>query len=139
MEEESGKQFQIAGRPTRIANYAIDQTVFVFIILAHQQAGMNINLADLQHASPSLLFYLMMVNTVYYAITEILFSKSLGKLITRTHVVDSEGEKPGFLSIIIRSLCRNLPFEFVSFLIFPLGWHDQLSKTRVVYDSYKEL
>ncbi len=138
MEIEQGKQYQIAAMPTRLLNYIIDQSVFVMLILAHPYVGINIKLEDLQKASPSMLMYLMLLNTAYYLICELAFSKTIGKMITRTRVVDTEGEKPKPATVIIRSLCRNLPLDNVSFLLFAKGWHDQLSNTTVVHDAYKQ-
>ena len=73
------------------------------------------------------------LGTIYYSIFEGLTGRSVGKLITKTKVVNEEGEKASFDSIIRRSLCRYIPFEALSFLgSDAIGWHDTLSKTRVV-------
>jgi uncharacterized RDD family membrane protein YckC len=74
----------------------------------------------------------------YHLICESLFQKTLGKVITKTKVVDREGNKPTFLRILGRSLARYIPFEPLSYLIgkHPMGWHDSLSKTLVVPDTY---
>ena len=73
-----------------------------------------------------------------YLALEWLFGRSFGKLITGTIVVNENGLKPGFKSILIRTLCRLIPFDGLSFL-GKSGkiWHDSLSKTYVV--NRKEL
>lgn len=64
---------------------------------------------------------------------EQLFGQSIGKMITRTVVLNGDGERPGFGQIIVRNLARLIPFEAFSFLTKnPTGWHDSLSKTMVV-------
>lgn len=71
----------------------------------------------------------------YYIFFEAVFGKTIGKMITRTHVVTVTGEKPEVSAIILRTLCRLIPFEQFSFLgNSAVGWHDSLSKTRVVAD-----
>lgn len=75
----------------------------------------------------------LVVLLVYYNIFEIFFGTTIGKLMTKTVVVDEYGERPTANAVLIRSLCRLIPFEFFSFFGTPcIGWHDSLSKTYVV-------
>jgi uncharacterized RDD family membrane protein YckC len=75
----------------------------------------------------------LVILLVYYNIFEIFFGATIGKFITKTVVVDVYGEKPSANAILIRSLCRLIPFEVFSFFGTPcIGWHDSLSKTYVV-------
>ena len=54
-------------------------------------------------------------------------------------MVDINGEKPGTQEILIRSLCRLIPFDAFSFLGAPdKGWHDSISKTYVVKKTLLE-
>ena len=136
---EHDKQYQIASMPTRLLNYVIDQIIFLLLIMGHKYIGININLENLQKESPAVLIYLMLLSTVYCLVMEIFFSKTVGKMITRTRVVDVDGEKPTFKALLIRSMCRNIPFDNVSYLVFPFGWHDSISNTRVVHDTFKNI
>ena len=71
--------------------------------------------------------------TIYYSLFEAVTGKSVGKYITKTKVVDQKGEKPEFGTILIRSLCRYIPFDALSFLGSDAsGWHDSISKTKVI-------
>ena len=75
----------------------------------------------------------LVVLLIYYNVFEIFFGTTIGKLFTKTVVVDIYGEKPSANAILIRSLCRMIPFEVFSFFGTPcVGWHDSLSKTYVV-------
>lgn len=74
----------------------------------------------------------ILITVVYYLITESLFGRSLGKVITGTVVVDENGIKPSFGTIFKRSLCRIIPFDGLSFLGSGRGWHDSISDTYVV-------
>ncbi|MFD2915110.1 RDD family protein [Psychroserpens luteus] len=70
---------------------------------------------------------------IYYLTIETLTARSLGKYITKTKVVLYDGSKPTFNEILVRSLCRIIPFEQFSFLGEEgKGWHDSISKTYVV-------
>jgi uncharacterized RDD family membrane protein YckC len=71
----------------------------------------------------------------YYWIFEAALGKTPGKIVTRTRVMTPEGQRPSPRAILIRSLARFIPFEWVSFLNRnPVGWHDSLSGTMVVED-----
>ncbi len=60
--------------------------------------------------------------------------QTLGKLITRYKVVDRSGAPPSLKQILLRTLIRFVPFEFLS--VFSAArsgmWHDQWSRTIVV-------
>jgi uncharacterized RDD family membrane protein YckC len=70
---------------------------------------------------------------LYYLIFEGIWGKTPAKLLTKTKVITNEGNKPSFGTIVIRTLCRYIPFDALSFLSSnPVGWHDSLSNTLVV-------
>lgn len=60
--------------------------------------------------------------------------QTLGKLITRYKVVDRSGEAPALKQILLRTLLRFVPFEFLSVVFAKQSgmWHDQWSRTLVV-------
>lgn len=69
----------------------------------------------------------------YYGLFETLTSSTPGKYITKTKVVLEDGSKPDAFTILLRSLCRIIPFEPFSFFgTLGRGWHDSLSRTYVV-------
>ncbi len=70
---------------------------------------------------------------IYFISFEALTGRTLAKYITGTKVVNENGEKPDFGTICIRSLCRFIPFNAITFLGSEnSGLHDRLSKTMVV-------
>lgn len=82
--------------------------------------------------------FITIVRLIYYVSFETLFGQTVGKFVTQTKVVDSKGNPASHESILIRTLCRLIPFyEFSFFGIPPRGWHDSISKTYVV--NKKEL
>jgi uncharacterized RDD family membrane protein YckC len=73
----------------------------------------------------------LIVIVTYYVFFEGLWARTPGKLVFGTIVVTESGHKPSLRKIAIRTLCRFIPFEAFSFL-GALGWHDSLSRTRVI-------
>lgn len=132
----------LASKGSRILNYILDiiftmllifVLAFVLAILAgiFQWNGILLWLSDMSDLSGQVVF--LGVAIFYYTITEAFLGRSLAKLITGTTVVDENGQKPDFGTILKRSLCRLIPFDALSFLgNSGRGWHDSISDTYVV-------
>lgn len=147
MDYRTSRQFRLdkdlyASQGTRLANYLIDyvcQIVLMFafmvvltviaIIFGNDDILTRIeNMNKIEEYGVAVVIIL-----IYYNVFEIFFSRTIGKFITKTIVVDINGEKPDSQEILIRSLCRLIPFDGFSFLGAPnKGWHDSISKTYVV-------
>jgi len=111
---------------TRFVNFLLD-TVF------RQLACVAVVLIATALHARELAIVLMLVTIFgYYVFFEAVTGRTPAKYITRTRVVDKWGGKPTFLQILGRSAARFIPFEPFSFLGSANGWHDNLSKTRVV-------
>lgn len=127
------REIEPVGKGKRFATYLIDYagiyaTAFIvgFVItLVFGQAGLNAMLS-VNEIVLSLLFFL-----VYYLVFEGIWARTPAKLILGTVVVTEDGDKPPFRTILIRTLCRFIPFEPFSFF-GERGWHDGISKTYVV-------
>lgn len=141
-----GIDTQVATQGQRFTNYIIDFIcMMIFIVVFSFILGIVLALV-----APSSLYIFEQDNklleyaigfvagTIYYATLEGISGQSIGKVITRTKVVTETGEKPDFGTILLRSVCRYIPFEAFSFLgSDPIGWHDSISKTRVVPTDFK--
>lgn len=80
------------------------------------------------------------VYLLYYILLESIFGLTIGKIITGTRLVDYQGNKPAFGKVLLRSLIRLIPIEWFTYLTkYPLGWHDSLSKTKVVGKDLKTI
>jgi uncharacterized RDD family membrane protein YckC len=80
-----------------------------------------------------IMVYGLLILFLYYFLTEVYFSRTLAKLVTRTVVVKSDGSKPTIKMIFIRTLSRFILFEGLSYLgSVSRGWHDTFSGTYVV-------
>ena len=72
-----------------------------------------------------------LVLVLYWLLTEALFGRTLGKLVTGTRVVALDGSRIGWGPAALRTLSRLVPFEGLSYSK-GLMWHDRWTKTRVV-------
>lgn len=125
----------IASKGKRFANYLIDLAVFLVIygIIIFVADALGANFMNFLESTPfadnlisALLYFLVM------SVQEILFKgQSVGKLITGTLAVMEDGSSIPNDKFFVRSLCRLIPFDALSFF-GSLGWHDKFSKTRVV-------
>ena len=134
-------KFRTASPGKRFANFLIDLVVlniltFMFAFtVAIILAVVNPGALELMQEDNIFLNYAFtfVVWTLYYVLMEGGTGRSIGKLITKTKVVDLNGNKPSFGAIFKRTLSRFIPFEAFSYLgSDAVGWHDQISDTRVV-------
>lgn len=77
----------------------------------------------------------------FYALFESLTGgKTLGKFITRTRAVNTDGTRINFRTALLRSLSRIVPFEAFSALGDPSHpWHDQWTHTCVIDEGSSTL
>ncbi len=69
----------------------------------------------------------------YYLAMEVTFRTTPGKWITRARVTDAEGREPSRNRLLLRTFCRFIPADALSFFGRDgTGWHDAVSKTYVV-------
>lgn len=147
MSEPNSREFELdeellASHGQRFINYLIDyicQVVmmfgaFVIILMVASSSGNKNIVADIESVTDVVKYaFVSVIILIYYNVFEIFFSVTIGKLITNTLVVDRNGNKPTTDEILLRSICRLIPFEILSFLSAPgKGWHDAISKTYVV-------
>lgn len=108
-------------------------TIFIIILILYKEMHIE------NDAFMNFIFGIFLISwlLLYYPFFEYIFQKTPAKFLTKTKVVDFNGEAPSFYNILIRSVSRLIPLEIFSFFQEnPLGWHDILSKTLVVPDNY---
>lgn len=121
----SNPEYLKVNRRTRFYNWLIDAILFYFIIYLP---------LFLYNAIINTYLYLLII-FLYYFIQELLFRKTIGKFVTKTHVVNNLGLKPTVLQLILRNASRLIPFEaFTYFSKEKRGLHDIFSKTYVIKD-----
>lgn len=116
---------------TRFLNFIID-TIVWFIIVA-----ILTNFVDpkdpIQMVFGYFIFFAGYIG--YYAFMETKYQKTIGKFITKTKVVNKNGTKPQGGDILRRTFCRLIPFDRISFLFTPNGFHDRLSDTILIKEE----
>jgi len=70
----------------------------------------------------------------YYVFFESIWGKTPAKFITKTKVLKKDETPTDLKTILLRSICRIIPFDILSFLFSrnPIGWHDRFSQTIVI-------
>lgn len=115
-------------RGTRFANYVIDMIlamVFFFIVVAFTLGGGE---GTLQLGS-------YIIIPFYYVLTEgLLGGRSIGKMVTGTVAIRTDGAPLTWGNIFGRAFSRLVPFEAISAL-FGEPWHDKWTNTTVVKKS----
>ena len=146
LDDEAGmlNEFVYASTGQRFLNFFIDNLLMNYGLsyLTGYAIGLVIGMAspgfftDVKESSFSFLALAYLISLlnylVYYLICEKLFNGyTLGKIITGTRAIREDGTSLTFKDVILRTLCRFVPFElFSGFKIRP--WHDEWSKTMVV-------
>ena len=132
-----------AGSGKRLANYLIDLVVFyillfcfgVVIAALDPNASEDLNsvtaLSSLADRLITLLCY-----GIYMGLVEGLFKgKSLGKVITGTRAVNTDGSRINFKTGFLRGLSKAVPFDAFSALGQPpYPWHDKWANTYVIIE-----
>ncbi len=126
---------RLATRNIRLINFLLDiifLNVAMFVVwLTFVALGY---MGVLEKESMAIAAFLLLF---YYLIFESIWGKSPAKFVTRTRVSLTDGKKPSLKDIFIRSVCRFIPLEPLSYLFsqHPVGWHDKFSGTVVVEDE----
>ena len=128
------KNINYAPTVFRLLSFLIDSILILFIIFTIAfiigNYGVSFRSYTMNYICSTSLILLSFIG--YYLILEYKFQTTIGKLITRTYVVDLEGNKPNLVTILKRTLIRLIPIDPLSYLFSKNGWHDKLSKTRVL-------
>lgn len=146
---DSDELYRSALMPTtwgkRLANYIIDYIVFIILVFTGAviwgvviAVSNNSDSGFTEKGSELLLNVIIFLSyALYFAIMEhLLKGKTIGKMITKTRVVTTDGTRPTFSQILTRSFSRLVPFDALSFIRDnPQGWHDKWANTYVVDDN----
>jgi len=117
---------------TRAGNFIIDIIAIIIIIALLTYLISPFYPEILDSNSPAFEILGSFIFFSYYFLLELFLGKTLGKMMTRTFVVDRNGNKPKVFNLIARTLVRLIPIEGISFLFGHPGLHDLVSGTRVV-------
>ncbi|MCC4214712.1 RDD family protein [Leeuwenhoekiella parthenopeia] len=126
----------VSSSTMRFTNFCIDFVVYIVLVLAGSLALDSVFVTTESDLILGIGYFMMFVIFMaYYGLSEFYFQKTAGKYVTKTIVVTKEGAKPDATTIIIRTLCRLIPFDRLSFLITKNGLHDRFSNTTVIREK----
>lgn len=124
---------------TRLIHFIVDLIGFFLIaMILSLVVGLLVPTSD--QTTIGLIGYLLMLVSffLYYVFMEYKYQKTIGKFLTKTKVVMSDGSKPELNEIFIRTACRLIPLDRISFLFTRNGFHDRLSNTTVIKEENKK-
>jgi uncharacterized RDD family membrane protein YckC len=126
-ETRERKPFILASKWLRFANYVLDYIVVALLMSIPYffVVSRNESIAD---------FASIVIAFVYFTFLEYQFGQTVGKMITRTVVVNDVGNSPSLGQAMGRTVARIIPFEAFSVLFGSTsrGWHDSLASTYVI-------
>lgn len=136
-------QFKLASVGQRFLNCLIDLIAFYLLaFIAGIIAGIIgvVMQTDSDNVLPGaaqllFLFSFLAIYVLYYTLLEGTKGKTLGKLLTRTKAMQIDGSPLGYKKAFLRTLCRFVPFEFISVFFGGFMWHDQWTYSMTVQDN----
>jgi uncharacterized RDD family membrane protein YckC len=125
---------ELASATRRFWTFVVDQIVIWIGLFALQIAyGVAFGLEALQALDGIKWWGIFLAFYVLYFVSfEVISGRTPGKVLTGTRVVTNDGRALSIPTALIRSLCRMIPFEPMSFSLGETWWHDSLSRTQVV-------
>lgn len=137
-----------ASKGTRLANYLIDLVAFYIVffmiltllmIISPAYRGWVANSSDITQRLMGITSYLLFC----FFMETVTGGRSLGKLITGTRVIMTDGHKPSAGNYFLRNIIRGvILIDQLSFLS-ENGFHDSWSNTRVIkikdYEAERQL
>lgn len=137
-----------ASKGARFANYLIDLVAFYIVFFIVLTIVMLIspafrvwmaNTHDLIQRFIAIIFYLLFS----FAMETATGGRSLGKLITGTRVIMTDGQKPSAGNYFLRNIIRGVILVDQLSFLSENGFHDSWSNTRVIniknYDAERQL
>ncbi|MEJ6801797.1 MAG: RDD family protein [Crocinitomicaceae bacterium] len=127
----------LASEYQRLSNFIIDMAAIMLLWIMSIEVYRMLGLDFSVQVNDPVMLIIPVVTLIlffwsYYIILESWKGQTLGKMITKTEVVNVSGQTATLGQVIIRTLCRCIfPFDYLSYILSDKGLHDRISKTRV--------
>ena len=119
-----------AGIGTRVLNFLID-TVIIAILAIVIFKYWNFYVFYYHFHDHNYWVFFFITLFLYYFLLEAFWGRTPGKWFSFTKVVDSKGNKPSVLAILLRSVLRLIPIDFIWIPFTGMPLHDYLSNTTL--------
>ncbi|MBK7855336.1 MAG: RDD family protein [Bacteroidetes bacterium] len=123
----------LASASQRFLNFFVDTIIYYCITLTILLSLLYFDIISEEVGDYLVYLLLLVVRFCYYFLSELSNGKTFGKLITKTTAVNDDGLQMTSRKVFKRTLCRLIPFDFISFF-WGNGWHDSISGTLVAKD-----
>jgi len=111
----------------RFADFLLDSSIFFVLLIILMLIFKGIVAIENVKWISVILYFL------YYFLFEYFTGQTIGKMITKSKVISSNGNKDYyFIRIFIRTLTRFIPIDIISYLFTIRGLHDLFSMTSVI-------
>lgn len=120
-----------AGQTLRFVNFLLDTSIYFALLWIFFIVFIDlIPIEEVKWISIVAFF-------LYYFVFESVKGQTPGKMITKTRLVSTTGNKKNFLFRIgCRTLMRFIPLDILSYLLYKRGLHDLISKTAIIKTTY---
>ncbi len=137
--------FKTASLMKRAVSMMIDDFLISFlIVIAFLDSFSNAKtFEEIMIITDKLILYIFIAYTLYHWIFVALYGKTIGKIVTKTKIIDTESfDKPNFLMSFIRSVFRNFDemFFYAGMMVaffdpYNRALHDIIGRCVVVEDN----
>ena len=137
--------FKTASLMKRAVSMMIDDFLISFlIVIAFLDSFSSAKtFEEIMIITDKLILYIFIAYTLYHWIFVALYGKTIGKIITKTKIIDTESfDKPNFLMSFIRSVFRNFDemFFYAGMMVaffdpYNRALHDMIGRCVVVEDN----
>lgn len=124
----------IVDRSGIIVFFLLGQIVFLFQVSSGSSYFRDMDTEKIATLKDFFLLAISAIILLGIGIFEAVSHSSPGKLFTGYSIQTTHQKPLSIGRIILRTLCRVIPFDAWSFL-FQKNWHDQISKTKLTYTS----
>lgn len=125
-----------ASQTKRFGNYFIDTLFYLFLIGRLAIEFQNFESSGLESIAFMMILFIYFF---YHIANEAIFQTTLGKVVNKCIVTDTNGDPIGWSDAAVRTIVRFIPFERFSILFGGIPWHDKISNTEVLdLDEYQE-
>ena len=112
---------------TRFFNFLIDSLVIFLLVVV-----MSFLLYDVVPIE-DMRIYGIALYYAYYFLMELTLGQTVGKMVTKTKVIDARSENPPTTGqVFLRTLSRLIPVDWVSYFVSIRGIHDYTSRTNLI-------
>lgn len=123
---------KIADKGARLGNLMIDVFIILLLYFIFLLATVFVFSDIINDYVLELELMPLVILLLYYIILESVYGKTIGKMVTKTYVMDKNYKKPSVWKVILRTLFRFFPLGFFAFLFSFYCFHDVWSGTKVV-------